>query len=94
VVRNGCPFAGSRLPGTRRQRGARVTLRAEIIDLGASDIEMTVVGALVPDFRALLHSVTVHSKVPRESFQVEVNGKLAALVGGQRSPRNIVGDAG
>jgi hypothetical protein len=37
--------------------------------------------------------VTVHSKAPKESFQVEVKGKLAALIGGQRSPRNIVGDA-
>ena len=39
------------------------------------------------------HSVTVHPKVAREGFQVEVKGKLAAI-GGTAFPRqNIVGDA-
>jgi hypothetical protein len=36
-------------------------------------------GSLVKSFRALVHSVTVHPNGPREGFQVEVTGKLAAL---------------
>jgi type I restriction enzyme, R subunit len=51
-------------------------------------------GPFVPGFRGLLHSVTVHSKAPRESFQVEVKGKRAAPIGGQRSPRNMINSAG
>ncbi len=39
-------------------------------------------GPLVRSFRALVHSVTVHPNGPREGFQVEVKGKLAALIGG------------
>ena len=38
-------------------------------------------GPLVADFRSLVHSVIVHPKGPREGFEVEVKGKLAALVG-------------
>ena len=44
-------------------------------------------GTLVAAFRALVHSVTVHPKAPREGFQVEVKGKLAALIGGKAFPR-------
>jgi hypothetical protein len=44
-------------------------------------------GPLVPDFRALVHSVTVHPKAAREGFQVEVKGKLAALIGGTAFPQ-------
>jgi site-specific DNA recombinase len=44
-------------------------------------------GSLVSTFRALVYSVTVHPKAPREGFQVEVKGKLAALIGGEAFPR-------
>jgi site-specific DNA recombinase len=37
---------------------------------------------LVVEFRSLVHSVIVHPKGPWEGFEVEVKGKLAALVGG------------
>ena len=51
-------------------------------------------GPLVKSFRALVHSVTIHPNGPREGFQVEVKGKLAALIGGDAFPRrSIVGDA-
>ena len=39
-------------------------------------------GPLVADFRALVHSVIVHPNGPWQGFEVEVKGKLAALVGG------------
>jgi hypothetical protein len=38
-------------------------------------------GSLVKSFRALVQSVTVHPNGPREGFQLEVKGKLTALVG-------------
>ncbi|QGM99858.1 recombinase family protein [Methylocystis parvus] len=44
-------------------------------------------GSLVSTFRALVHGVTVHPKAPREGFQVEVKGKLAALIGGAAFPQ-------
>jgi site-specific DNA recombinase len=44
-------------------------------------------GPLVKSFRALVHSVTVHPSGPREGFQVEVKGKLAALIGGDAFPQ-------
>jgi hypothetical protein len=44
-------------------------------------------GPLVQSFRALVHSVTVHPKGPREGFEIEVRGKLAALVGGEAFPQ-------
>ena len=44
-------------------------------------------GSLVANFRALVHSVTVHPKAPREGFQVEVKGKLASLIGGKAFPQ-------
>ena len=44
-------------------------------------------GLLVPEFRALVHSVTIHPKAAREGFQVEVKGKLAALIGGTAFPQ-------
>jgi len=40
-------------------------------------------GPLVDKFRALVHNVIVHPKEPRQGFEVEVKGKLAALVGGE-----------
>ena len=39
-------------------------------------------GPVIADFRALVHSVIVHPKGPWQGFEVEVKGKLAALVGG------------
>lgn len=47
-------------------------------------------GTLVATFRALVHSVTVHPKAPREGFQVEVKGKLAALIGGGVFPGELL----
>jgi len=44
-------------------------------------------GRLATDFRALVHSVTIHPKAPREGFQVEVKGKLVALMGGKAFPQ-------
>jgi site-specific DNA recombinase len=44
-------------------------------------------GTLVGDFRALVHSVTIHPNAPRNGFQVEVKGKLAALIGGEAFPQ-------
>nr|WP_083992253.1 recombinase family protein [Bradyrhizobium embrapense] len=44
-------------------------------------------GSLINDFRALVHSVTVHPKGPREGFEIEVKGKLAALIGGNAFPQ-------
>jgi site-specific DNA recombinase len=44
-------------------------------------------GSLISDFRALVHSVTIHPKAPREGFQIEVKGKLAALIGGEAFPQ-------
>jgi hypothetical protein len=46
-------------------------------------------GSLVKSFRALVHSVTVHPNGPREGFEVEVKGKLAALIGGDAFPRAV-----
>lgn len=43
-------------------------------------------GPLVVSFRALVHSVAVHPKPPRKGFQVEVKGKLAALIDGEAVP--------
>ena len=39
-------------------------------------------GPVIADFRALVHSVIVHPRGPWQGFEVEVKGKLAALVGG------------
>jgi site-specific DNA recombinase len=44
-------------------------------------------GSVVRDFRALVHSVTVHPDGPRKGFEVEVKGKLAALIGGEAFPQ-------
>ena len=44
-------------------------------------------GSLIDDFRALVHSVTVHPKTAWQGFEVEVKGKLAALVGGHMFPQ-------
>jgi site-specific DNA recombinase len=44
-------------------------------------------GPLVADFRTLVHSVTVYPKGPREGFEIDVKGKLAALIGGDVFPQ-------
>ncbi|WP_309085773.1 recombinase family protein [Chelativorans sp.] len=44
-------------------------------------------GPLVQSFRALVNSVTVHPKGAREGFEIEVKGKLAALIGGKAFPQ-------
>jgi site-specific DNA recombinase len=36
---------------------------------------------------AALHSVIVHSRGPWEGFEIEVKGKLAALLGGELFPQ-------
>ncbi len=46
-------------------------------------------GSLVGSFRALVHSVTIHPNGPREGFEIEVKGKLAALIGGGVFPEAI-----
>jgi len=46
-------------------------------------------GPLVRSFRALVHSVTIHPNGPREGFQIEVKGKLAALIGGDPFPKAV-----
>ncbi len=43
-------------------------------------------GPVIADFRALVHSVIVHPRGQRQAFEVEVKGKLAALVGGGAFP--------
>src|SRR5258708_18696088 len=50
-------------------------------------------GPLVRSFRALVHSVTIHPNGPREGFQIEVKGKLAALIGGGPRDQNFRGKA-
>jgi hypothetical protein len=50
---------------------------------GAADDQ----GSLIDDFRALVQSVTVHPKGPWQGFEVEVKGKLAALIGGELFPQ-------
>jgi site-specific DNA recombinase len=44
-------------------------------------------GSLIDDFRTLVHSVIVHPNGPWQGFEVEVKGKLAALVGGELFPQ-------
>jgi hypothetical protein len=46
-------------------------------------------GSLVKSFRALVQSVTVHPNGPRRGFQIEVKGKLAALIGGDAFPHAV-----
>ena len=46
-------------------------------------------GTLVRSFRALVHTVTVHPNGPREGFQLEVKGKLTALIGGDAFPQAV-----
>ena len=43
-------------------------------------------GPLIQNLRGLVHSVTVHPKWAREGFEIEVKGKLAALIGGAAFP--------
>ena len=46
-------------------------------------------GGLVKSLRALVHSVTIYPNGRREGFQVEVKGKLAALIGGDAFPQAV-----
>jgi site-specific DNA recombinase len=46
-------------------------------------------GSLVASFRALVHSVTIRPKSPRKGFEIEVKGKLAALIGGEAFPQAV-----
>ncbi len=46
-------------------------------------------GSLVKDFRALVRSVTVHHPAGTKHIEVEVRGKLAALVGGDAYPEKV-----
>jgi hypothetical protein len=48
-------------------------------------------GSLVASFRALVHSVTIHPNGPRQGFEIEVKGKLAALIGGEVFPQRSGG---
>jgi site-specific DNA recombinase len=50
--------------------------------------------ALVDRFRALVETVTVHPNPPRQGFEVEVKGRLAALIGSDAFPANraVVGE--
>lgn len=43
-------------------------------------------GPLIQNFRELVYSVTVHPKPARKGFEIEVKGKLAALIGGVAFP--------
>lgn len=43
-------------------------------------------GPLIQNLRGLVHSVTVHPKRAHEGFEIEVKGKLAALIGGAPFP--------
>jgi hypothetical protein len=43
-------------------------------------------GPLIQNFRELVHSVTVHPNPARKGFEIEVKGKLAALIGGAAFP--------
>jgi site-specific DNA recombinase len=43
-------------------------------------------GPLIQNLRGLVHSVTVHPKPAHEGFEIEVKGKLAALIGGAAFP--------
>jgi hypothetical protein len=47
-------------------------------------------GTVVADLRALIHSVTVHAQRDHR-LEVEVKGRLAALIGGTPFPQRIVG---
>ncbi len=47
--------------------------------------------SVVADFRALVQSVTVHSRGSHQGFEVEVKGRLAALIGGSVFPERYGG---
>jgi site-specific DNA recombinase len=50
--------------------------------------------ALVERFRSLVETITVHPHAPRQGFEVEVKGRLAALIGPEAFParRAVVGE--
>ena len=43
-------------------------------------------GNIVADLRALIDSVTIYPMAPRKGFEIEVKGRLAALIGGAAFP--------
>jgi site-specific DNA recombinase len=61
-------------------------LAASLADHAAAEDDR---GALVASFRALVHNVTIHPNGPRDGFEIEVEGKLAALIGGNAFPQAI-----
>src|SRR5712672_278138 len=70
------------------------TVDALAASLGDHDEAEDDRGPLVRSFRALVHSVTIHPNGPREGFQIEVKGKLAALIGGDPFPKAVRGSGG
>lgn len=46
-------------------------------------------GKLIKEFRALVHSVTVSPRGKGKSYDVEVKGKLAHLIGGEAFPEKV-----
>jgi site-specific DNA recombinase len=48
-------------------------------------------GSVVADFRALVQSVTVHSRGNHQGFEIEVKGRLAALIGVKVFPERYGG---
>ena len=46
-------------------------------------------GPIVKIFRDLVHSVVVHPKGAYKGFDVEVKGRLAALIGGEAFPEKV-----
>jgi site-specific DNA recombinase len=62
------------------------TLAASLADHAKAEDDR---GPMVKSFRALVQNVTVHPNGPRAGFQVEVKGKLAALVGGKPFPQAV-----
>ncbi len=61
-------------------------LAASLADHAAAEDDR---GPLIASFRALVHSVTIHPNGPREGFEIEVKGKLAALIGGSAFPQAV-----
>ena len=43
------------------------------------------------DFRVLVQSVTVHGRGHHQGFEIEVKGRLAALIGGNAFPERYGG---
>jgi hypothetical protein len=61
-------------------------LAASLADHAAAEDDR---GSLITSFRALVHSVTIHPNGRRKGFEIEVKGKLAALIGGSAFPQAV-----